>query len=100
MHAPAGPEPVTVDQQTPVESATLEALQAFKAHWESQRRQPTYQEWLDFMHYWSMLGGHGQATRVPNLVSLSVPVAILEPVEGSKSSQTLVLSKLVKKHVS
>ena len=49
VHAPAGPEPVPVDQPTPVESPTPEALHAFKTHWESQGRQPTYQEWLDFM---------------------------------------------------
>ena len=80
VHAPAGPEPVPVNQPTPVESPTPEALQAFKAHWESQGRQLTYQEWLDFMQYWSMFGGYGQASRVPNLVSPSVPV-----VSGGKT---------------
>ena len=34
--------------------------------------------------------------RVPNLVSPLVPVAVPEPAEDSKSSQTLILSKLVK----
>ena len=37
-HAPAGTEPVPVDQPTLVESLTPEALQAFKAYWESQGR--------------------------------------------------------------
>ena len=36
VHAPAGPQPVPVDQAIPAESPTPEALQAFKAHWESQ----------------------------------------------------------------
>ena len=43
-----------------------------------------------------MFGGHGQVARVPNLVPSSVPVTVPEPVEGSKSSQILILSKLVK----
>ena len=96
VHAPAAPQPVPVDQAIPAESPTPEALQAFKAHWETQGRQPTYQEWLDFMQYWNMFGGRGQAPQVPNLVSPSVPVAIPESGEGSKGSQTLILSKMVK----
>ena len=69
VHATAGPQPVPVDQPTLAESPTLEALQAFKEHWVSQGRQPTYQEWLDFMQYWNMFRGRSQAPQVPNLVS-------------------------------
>ena len=97
VHAPAGPQAVLVDQAIPAESPTPEALQAFKEHWVSQGRQPTYQEWLDFMQYWNMFRGHSQAPQVPNLVSPSVPVAVPESGEGSKDSQTLILSMMVKK---
>ena len=84
------------DQAIPAEFPTLEALQAFKAHWESQGQQLIYQEWLDFVQYWSMFGGHGQAPQVPNFVSPSVLVAVPESGEGSKGGQTLILSKMVK----
>ena len=93
VHAPAGPEPVPINQPTPTESPTPEALQAFKAHWESQGRPSTYQDWLDLMQYWSMFGGRGQTRQVPNLMSPSVRVAVPESREGS---QPLILSKMVK----
>ena len=43
-----------------------------------------------------MFRGRSQAPQVPNLVLPSVPVAVPESGEGSKGSQTVILSKMVK----
>ncbi|XP_039119002.1 proline-rich protein 36-like [Dioscorea cayenensis subsp. rotundata] len=95
VHGPRVPEPVP---QTPVPelAPSPEAMQAFRAYWDNQDRQPTYQEFRDFMSFWSMYGedvptAQPHASAPPRMQS--VP---LVPAEDSRSSQSLFLSKLLK----
>lgn len=95
VHAPAASEPVPHPQTTGF-ALPPEALQVFQAYWASQGRQPTYQEYRDFLGYWSIFGGQPSTEPVSRPAPLTVPSIPQAPPEDSKYSHSLILSKLLK----
>ncbi|XP_039115300.1 uncharacterized protein LOC120250538 [Dioscorea cayenensis subsp. rotundata] len=96
VHAPEvqGATPVPASVPTP------EALEAFRSHWATKGRQPTYQEYQDFLDYWRIFGRQAQTTPVttpaPEPAPPRAPVVHSTPGEASGPSQALALSKLLK----